>query len=146
LANIILGIRHIFHQLTFFGVWFLVQIGKFTLNADFTQVVSYVISQPVAANRKILGLAFDPLDTSTNPTVYCTSNEFFHGEWRDSSGKAINGKIHAVSGANLDIVVDIITGLPVSDHDHGLNAIVFGNNGELYMTCGSNTNGGKTIQ
>lgn len=32
--------------------------------------------------------------------------------------------------------------MPVSDHDHGLNNIVFGNNGELYFAIGSNTNGG----
>jgi len=33
-------------------------------------------------------------------------------------------------------------GLPVSDHDHGLNAIEFGDNGELYIQIGGNTNGG----
>jgi glucose/arabinose dehydrogenase len=37
---------------------------------------------------------------------------------------------------------DIITGLPVSDHDHGLNAIEFGDEGEIYFSIGSNTNGG----
>jgi glucose/arabinose dehydrogenase len=37
---------------------------------------------------------------------------------------------------------DIITGLPISDHDHGINAIEFGDEGELYINVGSNTNGG----
>jgi len=30
----------------------------------------------------------------------------------------------------------------VSDHDHGLNAIEFGDNGEIYFQIGGNTNGG----
>jgi hypothetical protein len=30
-----------------------------------------------------------------------------------------NGKVSAISGENLSIVEDVVTGLPVSDHDHG---------------------------
>lgn len=68
----------------------------------------------------LLGIAFDPMDAGlSNPPVYCTSNLFFHGEYKSSSGQAINGKVHRVSGANLDVVENVITGLPVSDHDHG---------------------------
>lgn len=46
------------------------------------------------------------------------------------------------SGPNLETVRTIITGLPNSDHDHGLNVINFGDQGELYINSGSNTNGG----
>jgi len=60
--------------------------------------------------------------------------------------EAINGKISKASGANLDIITDIVTGLPVSDHDHGVNGIVFGDNGELYIQIGGNTNGGLAGQ
>ena len=95
------------------------EIAKLTLNEDFTIVTSQVIST-VVPNRAIMGLAFDPLDTGiSNPPLYCTSNVFFHGETKCTSGLAINGKVDNVSGANLDLVVDIFTGLPVSDHDHG---------------------------
>jgi hypothetical protein len=70
-----------------------------------------------------LGLAFDPMDAGlTNPPVYITSSFYFHGESNSSSGEAINGKVHRVSGANLDIVENIITGLPVSDSDHGMTS------------------------
>jgi IPT/TIG domain len=123
------------------------KIGKFTLNDDFTAVIDSMIASPLPNTRDILGIAFDPMDTSPNPTVYCTSSYFFHKEWRNSYGNAINGKIHAISGANLDTITDIVTGyvnnscwssinsmchllllsfcfvnhrLPISDHDHGV--------------------------
>ena len=41
-----------------------------------------------------------------------------------------------------DTFVRNIEGLPVSDSDHGLNGLEFGDNGELYILVGSNTNGG----
>jgi glucose/arabinose dehydrogenase len=89
-----------------------------------------------------LGITFDPTDDKSNPDVYFTSNWFFHGGYFSSSGASVNGKIKMASGPNLDTVIDIVTGLPVSDHDHGLSAIEFGDVGELYFTCGGNTNGG----
>ena len=95
------------------------KVAKLTLNNDFTAVMQQVIST-VATGRGILGIVFDPMDAgAANPPAYITSSQFFHGETKSSSGLAVNGKVHKVSGANLDIVVEIITGLPVSDHDHG---------------------------
>ena len=94
------------------------KLAKFTLNDDFT-VASQVIST-VAEGRAILGLNFDPMTAGmTNPPVYFTSSQLFHGESNSSSGTAINGKLHRATGANLDTVENIITGLPVCDLDHG---------------------------
>jgi len=45
-----------------------------------------------------------------NPTVYFSSDDFFHNQNLNSVGDAINGKIHKATGANLDIVEDIVTG------------------------------------
>jgi len=45
-----------------------------------------------------------------NPKVYFSHSFFFHGESKSSAGQAINGKISVATGANLDIVYDIITG------------------------------------
>jgi IPT/TIG domain/Glucose / Sorbosone dehydrogenase len=69
-------------------------------------------------------------------------NRFFHKGTQSTSGLTVAGKIRRASGPNLETVVDIITGLPISDLDHGLNGITFGDNGELYFTSGSHTNGG----
>ena len=102
------------------------QIAKITLDDNFN-VIGSVIST-VAPFRAILGLTFDPMtdDTEPNPQVYFTSSFLFHGESNSSSGNAINGKIHRVSGANLDVVEDIVTGLPVCDLDHGKQYPEFG--------------------
>jgi Glucose / Sorbosone dehydrogenase len=92
-----------------------------------------------------MGLAFDPMENSSEPFLYFTSNDFYHKDTTSSSGLAINGRVSRIkiTSSGFGPVVDIITGLPVSDHDHGNNAIVFGNNGELYIANGGNTNGGR---
>jgi len=100
------------------------------------------VTTKVSEYRSISGIAFDPLDTAEHPRVYFANSFFFHGEPKSTSGQSINGKISVASGANLDNIVDIITGLPISDHDHGINALEFGDNGELYFNIGSNTNAG----
>jgi len=114
--------------------------------SSFVSASVELVSQALSVERVILGLAFDPLDTNAIPTVYCTSSDIFHGEYRDSFGNAINGQIVAVRGSNLDIVTTVISGLPVSELDHALNMITFGDYGELYIQSGSNTNGGKPGQ
>jgi IPT/TIG domain/Glucose / Sorbosone dehydrogenase len=84
----------------------------------------------------------DPLDVKEDPDVYFTMNRFFHKGNQSSSGLSVSGKIRRASGPSLETVVDIITGLPCSDLDHGLNGIEFLDNGELLFTSGSHTNGG----
>ena len=83
-----------------------------------------------------MGITFDPLDTKIFPDVYFTFNPFFHKGRLSSSGTTVGGKIRMASGPNLETIVDVITGLPISDLDHGLNALEFGDNGELYITSG----------
>ena len=91
---------------------------RLTLDETFTTVLSSV-SADVAPYQAILGIAFNPLQTEGFSDVYITTSFFFHGDTASSSGNSINGKIKKISGANLDVIVDIVTGLPVSDHDHG---------------------------
>jgi hypothetical protein len=83
-----------------------------------------------------LGIAFDPMENKPDPDVYFTCNPFFHKGNLSSSGRTIGGKIRMASGPSLDAVTDIITGLPISDLDHGLNGIEFGDNGELFIPSG----------
>ena len=71
-------------------------------------------------DRAILGIAFDPMDAGDAlPPIYISSNFLFHGESKSTSGSAINGKINRIRVDNLDIIEDVITGLPVCDLDHG---------------------------
>ena len=93
-------------------------LARIKLDGSYTQVVSSITSN-VAPFRAILGIAFDPLQTSGLSDVFITTSFFFHGSPLSSGGQAMNGNVKKVSGANLDIITDIVTGLPVSDHDHG---------------------------
>lgn len=96
------------------------QIAKITLDDNYNYLGAVV--SLAAPDHAILGMTFDPLTTADeiNPPIYFTSAELFHKDPNSSSGKSINGKIQKASGANLDEITDIITGLPVSDHDHGV--------------------------
>jgi hypothetical protein len=94
-------------------------LAKITMNANYTAVTS-IVTAIVQPNRAILGITFDPMDAGNPlPPVYISSSLLFHGESKSSSGTSINGKISRVTGANLDVIEDVVTGLPVCDLDHG---------------------------
>jgi IPT/TIG domain/Malectin domain len=104
------------------------QLGRFTLNDSYDAVVSSVITT-VEQGRGIHGIAFDPMETpelGANINVYISTSKIFHKEAPNTSGGGVNGKIQKVSGANLEIVTNVITGLPVSELDHSVNGIYFG--------------------
>lgn len=98
------------------------QLGKYTLNDSFDTVLISVITT-INPNRGIHGITFDPLEDANtlNPTIYIATSDIFHNEARNSIGDAVNGKIQTVQGANLDVVTDIVTGLPVSGLDHSVS-------------------------
>ena len=99
------------------------KLGKYTMNSQFDTVIGSIVTT-INPNRGIHGIAFDPLDdaSTANPTVYISTSDIFHNEGQNSFGDAINGKIQAVSGANLDVITDIVTGLPVSSLDHSVSS------------------------
>jgi glucose/arabinose dehydrogenase len=117
------------------------QINRIEFKDGTLKIASW-ITKSVTPNRPILGIAFDPVDTGAYSTPYISHSFFFHGSATSSSGESINGKISKVIGSAMDRVEDVIINLPVSDHDHGLNNIQFGDNRELYITVGGNTNAG----
>jgi glucose/arabinose dehydrogenase len=120
------------------------KIGRFLMNDDYTAIVNVEVVATCATNRAIIGIAFDPNDADVPfPPVYFAHSKFYHDESRNSVGMGVNGKISRASGANLDSIIDIVSNLPVSQHDHGTNGMEFGDNGELYFLIGGNTNGGK---
>jgi hypothetical protein len=100
------------------------KLGKFTLNDSFDKILSSVITT-IEEDRGIFGIAFDPLDNANtnNPTVYITTSNIYHDAPQNSFGDAINGNVLAVSGANLDVINVIVSGLPVSSADHGVSFV-----------------------
>jgi glucose/arabinose dehydrogenase len=115
-------------------------IFKLTLD-DNNDVIDTVVSNVVVKSdislRSILGMAFDPMDTSPNPSLYVTHSTLFHKKL-----VSYNGKVSRVNGEKLDAIEHVVTGLPVSDLDHSVNGLEFGDNGELYIQVGGNTNAG----
>ena len=101
--------------------------------------------------RTVAGVAFNPADTTLR--VYISTNMFY---WRnyysipDEQGWH-NGKVQTLikgsskDGACLIHEKDLITGLPVSNHDHGVNSLIFDNDGNLYMQIGGSTNAGVSL-
>jgi hypothetical protein len=97
------------------------QLGRFTLSDSFDSVISQLVTTIGDGNRAIGGIAFDPMDTELG-TVYVSTSESYRGtkSSRNSASLALNGKIQSVGGAHLELVTDIITGLPVSKDFHSV--------------------------
>jgi IPT/TIG domain len=116
---------------------------KLTLNEQY-QVIntvgpSYILNNIYGGWRSILGLSFHPGSTSSgdDPEVYVAHSQLFHGQY-----DGYVGKVSKVGGATLQMHTEVISGLPVSHHDHGVNGMDFGDHGELYIMVGGNTNAG----
>jgi hypothetical protein len=106
------------------------KIKRFTIKSDGTLDVPQVMT-PVG-NRMIIGLAFDPASTATNPIVWIT-----HSTLAFVDGPQWDGKLTRLSGANLESVQNVLVNLPRSYKDHLTNSIAFGPDGALYFTQGS---------
>lgn len=98
------------------------------------------------APRWILGLAFDPQESQVK--LYVGTGTLF---WGASEGDYLNDDFAWANG-NIEILEPgngclkrnkiLITGLPVSNHDHSINGMVFDNQGDLHFQIGGFTNQG----
>lgn len=115
---------------------------------DELEVVGDVCRSPsLGEHRSVLGLAFNYADPKTR--VYATSS-ILHWKTKGhitSDDGWTNGQVHVLApgagGKCLGEVSDpIITGLPVSSHDHGVSGLVFDDDGNLHIQAGGCTNAG----
>jgi len=122
-------------------------VSVFTVNDDLA-VTATCESQNLGNGREILGVAFNPALKS--PVLYVSSSIL---EWQKK-------KLPATAWANGEVVTlvptgggynggkclkkgkTIVSGLPVSAHDHGINGLLFLNNGNLLISVGGQTNAG----
>lgn len=91
----------------------------------------------------VLGLAFNPAQTGPD-ALYIA-----HGTINAQGGKCLNGqfspypgRVSILTAPNYDRLTPVITGLPVSNHDHSINGMDFDSEGNLYVSVGGNTNAG----
>lgn len=85
-------------------------------------------------NRLLIGLRFDPASTAGNLILWAS-----HSFYAFTGAPDWTGKISRLSGADLEMVTDIVVRLPRSTRDHVTNQIDFGPDGALYFPQGSNT-------
>ena len=84
--------------------------------------------------RVLIGMAFDPASTPSNPVVWTTHTTYGF----DNVGDRWGGKVSRLSGPNLENVRDVFVNLPRSAKDHLTNSIEYGPDGRLYFLQGSN--------
>jgi IPT/TIG domain/Glucose / Sorbosone dehydrogenase len=119
----------------------------YTIELSVDMVVSsYCKSPQVGNDRSILGLAFNPDEISLPPKVYASTSTLYWGS-KDNGDGWNNGKVEvwqrgAQNESCMGHLYDLVTGLPVSNHDHAVNALEFLNNGDLLVSVGSSTNAG----
>ena len=120
------------------------QIHAITYDDDY-DVVDHQVYAGVSAldNDEILGLTFNPFDPPSPVRVYVSHQELYaHGGGAFSGPSPYPGAVSILEGPDFDTPIPLVTGLPTSNHDHGVNAIQFDHNGDLYVSIGSNTNAG----
>ncbi len=99
-------------------------------------------------NHEAMGIAFDPFrpfDGAGEVRLFVAHNEMFAQGGTSFSGPApYPGQVSLLVGPDFDAPVPVVTGLPTSNHDHGVNGMVFDGNGDLLICVGGNTNAGIT--
>ncbi len=122
------------------------EIKAYTFDDNYNVIDTQTITTlKGVSNPNILGIAFNPYDTSDSPTIYVSHNKLYANggsSFPDTELSPYSGHISTLEGPDFSTVTSLITGLPVSNHDHGVNSMTFDNEGNLYVAVGGNTNAG----
>lgn len=124
------------------------------LGIDRSLTVRDMCSSPhVGAARSVLGIAFDPgelaQDAMGYPRVYATTSTLM---WptHDTGENWDNGRVEIWRRQHSEDCLShertVISGLPVSTGDHGVNALAFRDDGTLAVSVGGATNAGVSKQ
>lgn len=120
------------------------EIKAITFDQDYhaTSVATYTGVSNLT-NFDLCGIAFNPWDPPSPVKIYVG-----HGEhWLNGGGPFVGesdytGQVSILTGPSFDDPVPLVTRLPVSNHDHGINGLQFDDNGDLLIGVGGNTNAG----
>ena len=126
------------------------KVIRFELDQDMKLVGEPCESDSLGENRRLMGLAFNYAKSRTR--LYVSSSILYWKSRNYLTGPDAwaNGKIHVLEpGASCNCICEltdispIITGLPVSNYDHGVNGLVFDDDGALHIQVGGFTNAGQ---
>ncbi len=120
------------------------ELYETTLDDDYNAVstITHPGVSSLAPNHETLGIAINPYETSPLRIYVAHSDLYAQGGNVFEGPAPFVGQISYLEAPNFDTPVAVATNLPTSNHDHGLNGMFFDNNGDLYLSLGSNTNAG----
>ncbi|AFY68806.1 hypothetical protein Pse7367_0498 [Thalassoporum mexicanum PCC 7367] len=122
------------------------QIKAYTFDDDYNVTATEEINAIAGlTNANILGIAFDPFADHNDPQLYVAHSQLFvngGAEIPDGEFSPYTGQVSLLSGANFANLDPVITNLPTSNHDHGVNGLTFDDSGNLLIAQGGNTNAG----
>lgn len=113
------------------------RIFRFEIAPDGTLLSPQVITSLQEANggpRLISGFCFDPKAPKEQPVIYVN-----HGVAAFENVPDFSGKMTRMSGPNLEVVEDLLVGVPRSFRDHLNLQPSFGPDGAIYYSQGSNS-------
>lgn len=116
---------------------------ELTLVQELKGVAAGVTFNGVNADT-ILGLACDPWGSDKDFAIFASTAKVYTNGGAGPSAYIPNtgAVIFLKSSENFDTAHIAITNLPVSDHDHGVNGILFLNSGDMLINVGGDTNAG----
>ncbi len=119
-------------------------IFAYTFDDDYNVTDTQTITTfESVTNMHVLGLETNPTDPPGVVRIYVAHSQLFaNGADCFTGFSPYSGQVSIVTGPNFDTIQPIATGLPVSNHDHGVSGMAFDDNGDLYVCVGGNTNAG----
>jgi glucose/arabinose dehydrogenase len=120
------------------------EIKAYTFDDDYNVIDTQTITTVVGlSNKNILGIAFNPFDPPGTVRIYVAHSLLFaNGGLCFDGFSPYSGQVSVLEGPTFSVLQPLVTGLPVSNHDHGINGLQFDHNGDLLMAVGGNTNAG----
>jgi N-acetylneuraminic acid mutarotase/glucose/arabinose dehydrogenase len=120
------------------------EIHAYTFDGNYAITATQVIGAIAGvSNPHILGIAFNPFDPPSPIRIYVAHSLLFaNGGACFTGASPYSGQVSVLVGPTFGTVQPLITGLPVSNHDHGINGMAFDEQGDLLIAVGGNTNAG----
>ena len=108
-------------------------------NVTQSQIIPGVQASPA---YNAIGIGFSPWEPSAAFNIYLGHARLFVNDGRSNVRPSpYLGQVSALASP-LFLPKSLISGLPSTNHDHGINGISFDNSGQLYVSVGGQTNAG----
>jgi len=125
-------------------------VQALTIDGDYV-VTDVCTSASVGDKRSVLSLSFDPLATGDGLRLLAATSILYYAQNHKQPRSAWdNGQVvvlrPGVGGSCLGVEAVLIDGLPVSNHDHAVQALEWDQQGALLLAAGGFTNQGANVK